>query len=137
MKLGLRPFYSPECVPRKEASSCGSLTVSVGVAEFGGETASLRLLIRAADEEPYRAKADGKNRVAATRSRWVVLADFLVVGVMLRRNRGLLTADPSSHGPGPMDWEQSYPTVRPMCILRKVWGRPRCPGPGGRKTLLG
>ena len=68
-EAGLVPFYSPECVPRKESSSGGSLTVSLGVTEFSEETASLQLLIRAADEEPYRAKADGKNRVAAAGSR--------------------------------------------------------------------
>jgi GGDEF domain-containing protein len=65
----VRERVEVECVPRKEASSGGSLTVSVGVAEFGEETASLRLLIRAVDEEPYRAKADSKNRVAAAGSR--------------------------------------------------------------------
>src|SRR5215207_7786886 len=54
-----------ECVPPEEASLGGSLTVSVGVASLGEETATLQLLIRAADEELYRAKAEGKNRVAA------------------------------------------------------------------------
>jgi diguanylate cyclase (GGDEF)-like protein len=57
----VRERVEVECVPRKEASSGSSLTVSVGVAEFGEETASLRLLIRAADEELYRAKAHGKT----------------------------------------------------------------------------
>jgi diguanylate cyclase (GGDEF)-like protein len=54
-----------ECVPREEASLGGSLTVSVGVASLGEETATLQRLIRAADEELYRAKSAGKNRVAA------------------------------------------------------------------------
>ena len=54
-----------ECVPREEAALGGSLTVSVGVASLGEETATLQRLIRAADEELYRAKSAGKNRVAA------------------------------------------------------------------------
>jgi diguanylate cyclase (GGDEF)-like protein len=54
-----------ECVPREEASLGGSLTVSVGVASLGEETATLQRLIRAADVELYRAKSEGKNRVAA------------------------------------------------------------------------
>jgi diguanylate cyclase (GGDEF)-like protein len=54
-----------ECVPQQEASLGGSLTVSVGVASLDEETATLQQLIRAADEELYRAKSAGKNRVAA------------------------------------------------------------------------
>jgi diguanylate cyclase (GGDEF)-like protein len=54
-----------ECVPQKDASLGGSLTVSVGVAALGEDTATLQLLIRAADEALYRAKAAGKDRVAA------------------------------------------------------------------------
>jgi diguanylate cyclase (GGDEF)-like protein len=54
-----------ECVPQEEASLGGSLTVSVGVASLGQDTATLQQLIRAADEELYRAKSEGKNRVAA------------------------------------------------------------------------
>ena len=58
-----------ECVPREEASLGGSLTVSVGVASLGEDTATLQRLIRAADEELYRAKAAGKNMVAAAQRR--------------------------------------------------------------------
>ena len=58
-----------ECVPREEASLGGSLTVSVGVASLGEDTATLQRLIRAADEELYRAKSAGKNRVAAAQRR--------------------------------------------------------------------
>jgi diguanylate cyclase (GGDEF)-like protein len=54
-----------ECEPREEASLGGSLTVSVGVASLGADTATLQQLIRAADEELYHAKSAGKNRVAA------------------------------------------------------------------------
>ena len=54
-----------ECVPREEASLGDSLTVSVGVASLGEDTATLQRLIRAADEELYRAKSAGKNMVAA------------------------------------------------------------------------
>jgi diguanylate cyclase (GGDEF)-like protein len=54
-----------ECVPQEEASLGGSLTVSVGVASLGQDPATLQQLIRAADEELYRAKSEGKNRVAA------------------------------------------------------------------------
>jgi len=54
-----------ECVPQEQASLGSSLTVSVGVAALGEDTATLQRLIRAADEELYRAKAEGKNRVAA------------------------------------------------------------------------
>jgi diguanylate cyclase (GGDEF)-like protein len=54
-----------ECVPREEASLGGSLTVSVGVASLDEDTATLQRLIRAADEELYRAKSAGKNMVAA------------------------------------------------------------------------
>src|SRR5918993_2342483 len=54
-----------DCVPQQEASLGGSLTVSVGVASLDEDTATLQRLIRAADEELYRAKSAGKNRVAA------------------------------------------------------------------------
>jgi diguanylate cyclase (GGDEF)-like protein len=55
-----------ECLAQEEEASLGrSLTVSVGVASLGEETATLQHLIRAADEELYRAKSAGKNRVAA------------------------------------------------------------------------
>jgi diguanylate cyclase (GGDEF)-like protein len=55
-----------ECVPQEEEASLGgSLTVSVGVASLGEDTATLQQLIRAADVELYRAKAAGKNMVAA------------------------------------------------------------------------
>ena len=54
-----------ECVPQEEASVDGSLTVSVGIASLGEETATLQRLIRAADVELYRAKSAGKDRVAA------------------------------------------------------------------------
>jgi diguanylate cyclase (GGDEF)-like protein len=59
-----------ECLPQEEEASLGgSLTVSVGVASLGGDTATLQRLIRAADEELYRAKAAGKNIVAAAQRR--------------------------------------------------------------------
>ena len=54
-----------ECVPQDEVSLDGSLTVSVGVASLGEDTATLQGLIRAADGELYRAKSSGKNMVAA------------------------------------------------------------------------
>ena len=54
-----------ECVPQQEASLDGSLTVSIGIASLGEDTATLQQLIRAADGELYRAKSAGKNRVAA------------------------------------------------------------------------
>jgi diguanylate cyclase (GGDEF)-like protein len=54
-----------ECLAREETALGGSLTVSVGVASVGEETATLQQLIRAADEELYRAKSAGKNRVEA------------------------------------------------------------------------
>lgn len=58
-----------ECLAQEEASLGGSPTNSVGVASLGEDTATLQQLIRAADEELYRAKAEGKNRVAALGSR--------------------------------------------------------------------
>jgi diguanylate cyclase (GGDEF)-like protein len=59
-----------ECLAQEEEASLGgSLTVSVGVASLGEDTATLQRLIRAADEELYRAKAAGKNRVAAVERR--------------------------------------------------------------------
>jgi diguanylate cyclase (GGDEF)-like protein len=54
-----------ECLAQGEGSSGGSPTVSVGVASLGEDTATLQRLIRAADVELYRAKSEGKNRVAA------------------------------------------------------------------------
>jgi diguanylate cyclase (GGDEF)-like protein len=54
-----------ECLAQGECSSDGSPTVSVVVASLGEDTATLQRLIRAADVELYRAKAEGKNRVAA------------------------------------------------------------------------
>jgi diguanylate cyclase (GGDEF)-like protein len=59
-----------ECLPQEEEASLGgSLTVSVGVASLGEDTGTLQRLIRAADEELYRAKAAGKNMVAAAQRR--------------------------------------------------------------------
>ena len=59
-----------ECLPQEEEASLGgSLTVSVGVASLGEDTATLQRLIQAADEELYRAKAEGKNMVAAEQRR--------------------------------------------------------------------
>jgi diguanylate cyclase (GGDEF)-like protein len=59
-----------ECLPQEEEAFLGgSLTVSAGVATLGEDTATLQQLIRAADEELYRAKAAGKNRVAAVERR--------------------------------------------------------------------
>lgn len=58
-----------EGVPQEEASLGGSLTVSVGIASLGEDTATLQQLIRAADGELYRAKSAGKNRVTAARRR--------------------------------------------------------------------
>jgi diguanylate cyclase (GGDEF)-like protein len=60
----VRQKVESECVPREEASSGGSLTVSVGVASLDEDTVILQQLMRAADEELYRAKAEGKDRVA-------------------------------------------------------------------------
>jgi diguanylate cyclase (GGDEF)-like protein len=57
-----------ECLARGEASSSVAPTVSVGVATLREEKATLQRLLRAADEELYRAKAEGKDRVAATGS---------------------------------------------------------------------
>jgi diguanylate cyclase (GGDEF)-like protein len=54
-----------ECLAQGDLSSSGSPTISVGVASLGEDTATLQHLIRAADVELYRAKAEGKNRVAA------------------------------------------------------------------------
>jgi diguanylate cyclase (GGDEF)-like protein len=54
-----------ECLAQGDLSSSGSPTISVGVASLGEGTATLQHLIRAADVELYRAKAEGKNRVAA------------------------------------------------------------------------
>jgi diguanylate cyclase (GGDEF)-like protein len=54
-----------ECLAQGDLSSGGSPTISVGVASLGEDTATLQQLIRAADVELYRAKAEGKNRVAA------------------------------------------------------------------------
>jgi diguanylate cyclase (GGDEF)-like protein len=54
-----------ECLAQGDLSSGGSPTISVGVASLGEDTATLQHLIRAADVELYRAKAEGKNRVAA------------------------------------------------------------------------
>jgi diguanylate cyclase (GGDEF)-like protein len=53
------------CLAQGEVSSGGSPTISVGVTSLGEDTATLQQLIRAADEELYRAKAEGKDRVAA------------------------------------------------------------------------
>jgi diguanylate cyclase (GGDEF)-like protein len=58
-----------ECLAQGEVSSGGSPTISVGVASLGEDTATLPQLIRAADVELYRAKAEGNNRVAAAGKR--------------------------------------------------------------------
>jgi len=48
-----------------EISLGSSLTVSVGVAPLTDDTLTLEELVEAADDELYRAKRTGKNRVAA------------------------------------------------------------------------
>jgi diguanylate cyclase (GGDEF)-like protein len=58
-----------ECLAQGGVSSGSSPTISVGVASLGEDTATLQQLIRAADVELYRAKSEGKNRVAALGSR--------------------------------------------------------------------
>jgi diguanylate cyclase (GGDEF)-like protein len=58
-----------ECLAQEENSLGGSLAVSVGVASLGEDTATLQQLIRAADEELYRATVAGKNRVEAVERR--------------------------------------------------------------------
>ena len=65
----LCPVQAPPQLAREEASLGGSLTVSVGVATLGEDTATLEQLIRVADEELYHAKSAGKNRVAAAERR--------------------------------------------------------------------
>ncbi len=42
-----------------------SVTVSIGVAEFGTDGESIESLMRTADERLYRAKAEGRNRVVS------------------------------------------------------------------------
>jgi diguanylate cyclase (GGDEF)-like protein len=61
----VREKLEMECLAQGDLSSSGSPTISVGVASLGEDTATLQHLIRAADVELYRAKAEGKNRVAA------------------------------------------------------------------------
>jgi diguanylate cyclase (GGDEF)-like protein len=58
-----------ECLAQGGVSSGSSPTISVGVASLGEDRATLQQLIRAADVELYRAKSEGKNRVAALGSR--------------------------------------------------------------------
>jgi diguanylate cyclase (GGDEF)-like protein len=65
----VREKLEMECSAQGEVSSGGPPTISVGVASLGEDTATLQQLIRAADEELYRAKSEGKNRVAALGSR--------------------------------------------------------------------
>ncbi len=43
------------------------ITVTLGVASLLPDTVGLQSLLRAADEEMYRAKQDGKNRVFVRR----------------------------------------------------------------------
>jgi diguanylate cyclase (GGDEF)-like protein len=60
----VRKKVEAECLAQQEVSLGGPLTVSVGVASLGEDTATLQQLIRAADVELYRAKSAVKNRVA-------------------------------------------------------------------------
>jgi diguanylate cyclase (GGDEF)-like protein len=54
-----------ESVTEYETLLGSSLTVSVGVAALTENVSSLEKLVEKADEELYRAKRAGKNRVAA------------------------------------------------------------------------
>jgi diguanylate cyclase (GGDEF)-like protein len=65
----VREKLEVEYLPQGEGSSGGSPTISVGVASLGEGTDTMQQLIRVADEELYRAKAEGKDRVAAMGSR--------------------------------------------------------------------
>lgn len=47
----------------RESQPSGKLTVSIGVAEFPGDSADPETLLKKADEALYRAKGQGRNRV--------------------------------------------------------------------------
>jgi diguanylate cyclase (GGDEF)-like protein len=54
------PFHLPGL------PAAGGITLSAGVAGFPGDTTDPEALVRAADAALYRAKGEGKNRVART-----------------------------------------------------------------------
>ncbi len=49
--------------PRKDAQTCGNLTISLGVAAFPDDAADPKGLVEKADAALYRAKSNGRNRV--------------------------------------------------------------------------
>jgi len=55
-----------ESVTENETPLGSSITVSVGVAGLTEDVSSLEQLVEKADDELYRAKRAGKNRVATT-----------------------------------------------------------------------
>ena len=54
-----------ESIAENETLLGSSVTVSVGVAALTEDVSSLEHLVEKADDELYRAKREGKNRVAA------------------------------------------------------------------------
>lgn len=61
----VRAEIAARCAPERNAALRRQLTASIGVAALSDELDSLERLIDAADAAMYRAKRDGRNRVAA------------------------------------------------------------------------
>ncbi len=61
----IRSEIETDCLPQRERSVHRPITVSVGVSSLNKQTQTLGDLIRAADEQMYRAKRAGKNQVAS------------------------------------------------------------------------
>lgn len=63
----IRSVVERRCSPESESLVKRQLTISLGVASLASGTVNLADLLRAADEEMYRAKRAGKNRVYVRR----------------------------------------------------------------------
>lgn len=63
----IRSVVERRCSPESESLVKRQLTISLGVASLVSGTVNLADLLRAADEEMYRAKRAGKNRVYVRR----------------------------------------------------------------------
>ncbi|HNB57754.1 MAG TPA: GGDEF domain-containing protein, partial [bacterium] len=60
----LRAAIQDEDFPYEQTQPMGDITVSMGVATFPDEAQTIDELIQRADEQLYRAKSGGRNRVA-------------------------------------------------------------------------
>jgi diguanylate cyclase (GGDEF)-like protein len=61
----IRQLIENEKFPNAETQPNGRVTISLGVATFPDDAQDIEALVQKADEQLYRAKSEGRNRVAS------------------------------------------------------------------------